>query len=116
MVVWICTLSCTENCGVCGLHSIVSSSKEVRSMSAIFPAVFLLKYLLFKSVSDVHPLASHLLKYTQRLSCVTIRELKPLIDVASQTVNNDLATIRLMIIASLYRMQLIQSVYLYLIV
>lgn len=116
MVVWICTLSCTENCGVCGLQSIVSSSEEVRSMSAIFPAVFLLKYLLFKSVSDVHLLASHLLKYTQQLSCVTIRELKPLIDVASQTVNNDLATIRLMIIVSLYRMQLIQSVYLYLIV
>lgn len=79
-------LTCVENCEVYDLPSILSSSDEIRSMSAVLPAVFLLKHLILKPSLDVHVLASHLLKYTQRLSCVNIRELKPLIDLASQKV------------------------------
>ena len=64
----------------------LSSSDEVPQISAILPAVYLLKHLLLKPPSDMHVVVSRLLEYTQRLSCVTIRELKPLLDLASQKV------------------------------
>ena len=82
---WV-ALICIENCDVYDTSSILSSSDEVQCMSAILPAVYLLKHLLFKPPSDMHVLASRLLEYTQRLSCVTVRELKPLLDLASQKV------------------------------
>ena len=89
-VIWIYNniicLNFVESCEVYDTSSILSSSDEIRSMSAVFPAVFLLKHLLLKPLLDVHVLASHLLKYTQRLPCINIRELKPLIDLASQKV------------------------------
>lgn len=94
VVVWIIygsnllylALPCIENYDVYGLPSILSSSDEVLSMSAIYPAVYSLKHLLFNPPSDAHVFASHLLKYIQRLSFVTIRDLKPLVDFASHKV------------------------------
>ena len=79
-------LTCIENCDLFGQSSVLSSSDALPSMSAIHPAVYLLKHLLFNPSSDVHVLVSHLLKYTQRLSYVTVRELKPLMILASQKV------------------------------
>ena len=46
----------------------------------------MLKLLLFKPICDVDVVASHLLTYAQRLSWVAVRELKPLVDLASQKV------------------------------